>query len=51
MCSYPLTEEKLRFQFSSVTQLCLTLCNPTDGSTPGLSVYHELPEFTQTHVH
>ena len=37
-------------QFSSVTQLCLTLCNPMDCSTPGLPVHHQLPEFTQTHV-
>ena len=37
-------------QFSSVTQLCLTLCNPMNHSTPGLPVYHQLPEFTQTHV-
>ena len=38
-------------QFSSVTQSCLTLCNPMDCSTPGLPVHHQLPEFTQTHVH
>ena len=38
-------------QFSSVTQLCPTLCDPTDCSTPGLPVHHRLPEFTQTHVH
>ena len=38
-------------QFSSVTQLCLTLCNPMNGSMPGLSVHHQLPEFTQTHIH
>ena len=36
---------------SSVTQSCLTLCNPMDCSTPGLPVHHQLPEFTQTHVH
>ena len=37
-------------QFSSVvTQLCLTLCNPMDRSTPGLPVHHQLLEFTQTH--
>ena len=35
----------------SVTQSCPTLCNPMDCSTPGLPVYHQLPEFTQTHVH
>ena len=38
-------------QFSSVTQSCLTLCDPMNYSTPGLSVHHQLPEFTQTHVH
>ena len=38
-------------QFSSVTQLCLTLCDPMNHSTPGLPVHHQLPEFTQTHVH
>ena len=38
-------------QFSSVTQLCLTLCNPIDCSTPGFPVHHKVPEFTQTHVH
>ena len=38
-------------QFSSVSQLCLTLCNPMNRSTPGLPVHHQLPEFTQTHVH
>ena len=37
-------------QFSSVAQLCLTLCDPMDCSTPGLPVHHQLPEFTQTHV-
>ena len=38
-------------QFSSVAQSCLTLCNPMNHSTPGLSVHHQLLEFTQTHVH
>ena len=38
-------------QFSSVTLLCTTLCNPMNHSTPGLPVHHQLPEFTQTHVH
>ena len=38
-------------QFSSVTQSCLTLCNPMNHKTPGLPVHHQLPEFTQTHVH
>ena len=39
------------FQFSSVAQSCLTLCDPMNRSTPGLPVHHQLPEFTQTHVH
>ena len=38
-------------QFSSVAQLCPTLCDPTDCSMPGLPVHHQLLEFTQTHVH
>ena len=38
-------------QFSSVSQSCLTLCDPMDCSTPGLPVHHQLPEFTQTRVH
>ena len=38
-------------QFSSVAQLCPTLCNPMNLSTPGLPVHHQLLEFTQTHVH
>ena len=38
-------------QFSSVAQLCLTICNPMNCSTPGLPVHHQLPDFTQTHVH
>ena len=38
-------------QFSSVAQLCLTLCDPMNRSTPGLPVHHQLSEFTQTHAH
>ena len=38
-------------QFSSVAQLCPTLCDPMNHSTPGLPVHHQLPEFTQTHVY
>ena len=38
-------------QSSSVAQSCLTLCDPMNRSTPGLPVHHQLPEFTQTHVH
>ena len=37
--------------FSSVPQSCLTLCDPMNRGTPGLPVHHQLPEFTQTHVH
>ena len=39
------------FQFSSVAQSCLTLCNLMDYSTSSLPVHHQLLEFTQTHVH
>ena len=38
-------------QFSSVTQLCLSLCDHMNHSTPGLPVHHQLLEFTKTHVH
>ena len=38
-------------QFSSVAQSCPTFCDPMNRSTPGLPVHHQLPEFTQTHVH
>ena len=38
-------------QYSSVTQSCPTLCNPMKRNKPGLPVHHQLPEFTQTHVH
>ena len=38
-------------QFSSVARSCLTLCNPINRSMPGFLVHHQLPEFTQTHVH
>ena len=37
--------------FSSVAQSCPTLCDPMNRSMPGLPVHHQLPEFTQTHVH
>ena len=39
------------FQFRSVTQSCPTLCDPMNRTTPGLPVYHQLLEFTQTYVH
>ena len=35
----------------SLSQLCLTLCNPMESTRPGLPVHHQLPELTQTHVH
>ena len=38
-------------QIRSVTQSCPTPCDPMNCSTPGLPVHHQLPEFTQTHVH
>ena len=38
-------------QFSSVAQSCPAICDPMNRSTPGLPVHHQLPEFTQTHVH
>ena len=38
-------------QFSSVAQSCPTLCDPMNRSMPGFPVHHQLPEFTQTHVH
>ena len=44
-------EREREMHCCSVAQSCLTLCNPMDCSTPGLPVQHQLPEFTQTHVH
>ena len=38
-------------QIRSVAQSCPTLCDPMNRSMPGLPVHHQLPEFTQTHVH
>jgi len=40
-----------QFSLSSVTQLCLTLCNPMDYSMPGFPVHHQLLELAQTHIH
>ena len=48
-CLFNLLLEKV--QVSSVTQLCPTLCDPMDYSTPGFPVHHQLLEFAQTHVH
>ena len=47
--SFPMSQ--LYSLFSSVTQSCWTLCDPTNRGMPGLPVHHQLPEFTQTHVH
>ena len=38
-------------QLSSVAQSCPTLCDPMNHNSPGLPVHHQLPKFTQTHVH
>ena len=43
--------KRVLISVSSVTQSCPSLCNPMNHSTPGLPVHHQLPEFTQTHVH
>ena len=43
--------EQCSVQFSSVAQLCLTLCDPTDCSTPGFPVHDQLLELTHIHVH
>ena len=62
MTSFPLSAHELQdkfltlssravSQFNSVTWLCLTLCDPMDCSMPDLPIHHQLPEFTQTHVH
>ena len=49
---YPLTSVRIRSdQIRSVAHSCLTLCNPMNRSTPGLPVHHQLPEFTETHIH
>ena len=48
---YLIGSKKSSVQFSSVAQSCQTLCDPMNRSTPGLPVHHQLPEFTQTHVH
>ena len=48
---YSTSNLMLSVQYSSVAQSCPTLCDPTNHSTPGLPVHHQLPEFTQTHIH
>ena len=51
MCYFNLTNIGVSVQFSSVAQSCPTLCDPINRSTPVLPVHHQLPEFTQAHVH
>ena len=46
-----LKESQYLVLISSLAQLCPTLCDPMNRSTPGLPVHHQLPEFTQTHAH
>ena len=50
-CSCSLDSAEVGGRCCSVTQSCPTLCNPTDCSTPGLPVHHQLLELAQTHVH
>ena len=47
----PKTGDSLLSRCCSVIQLCPTLCDPMDGSTPGLPVPHQLLKFAQVHVH
>ena len=47
----PESGEDLSVHFSSLTESCMTLCNPMNHSMSGFLVHHQLPEFTQTHVH
>ena len=49
--SFTVFRDLKQVQFSSVTQSCLTLWDPKDCNTPGFPVHHQLPGFTQTHVH
>ena len=61
VCVYPASDDQLfpnycmvafiSDQIRSVAQSCPTLCDPMNRSTPGLPVNHQLPEFTETHVH
>ena len=44
-------DDEYSLRSSSITQLCPTLCDPMDCSTPGFPVHHQLPELAQTHVH
>ena len=51
LCIIPGYHTACSVQYSSVAQSCPTLCDPMNLSSPGLPVHHQLPEFTQTHVH
>ena len=51
VCLMHINSVNVSVQFSSVTQSSPTLCDSMNHSTPGLPVHHQLPEFTQTHVH
>ena len=51
LLSFRFEREMKKPHFSSVAHSCLTLCDPMNRSMPGLPVHHQLPEFTQTHVH
>ena len=51
VCFFISTLDNISVQFSSVAQSCPTLCDPINCSTPGLPIHHQLPEFTQTHIH
>ena len=46
-----LLKKNIYIYIRSVAQSCPTLCDPMNRSTPGLPVHHQLPEFTQTHIH
>ena len=48
---FSLKFSSLSLQFSWAAQLCPTLCDPMNRSTPGLPVHHQLPKFSQTHAH
>ena len=51
ICHYVDEPRAYSVQFSPVSQSCPTLCNPMNSTMPGLPVHHQLPKFTQTHVH
>ena len=50
-CMLSLISHYFSVQFSSIAQLCSTLWDPMNHSTPGLPVHHQLLEFMQTHIH